>query len=81
MARIKSVLLLNSPCNPTGGLIDRESLQKIAEFAKEKDLFVFSDEVYRHLNFDSDEIFSIATLPGMKERTLIIDSASKSFAM
>ncbi len=75
------ILLLNSPCNPTGGLIDRESLQKIAEFAKEKDLFVFSDEVYRHLNFDSDEIFSIATLPGMKERTLIIDSVSKSFAM
>lgn len=75
------VLLLNSPCNPTGALIDKKSLEEIAEIAKKQDLFVFTDEVYRHLNFDCDEIYSIATLPGMKERTLIIDSVSKSFAM
>lgn len=75
------VILLNSPCNPTGGIIDKNTLMDIAAIAKEHDLFVISDEVYRHIMFDGEEYCSIATLEGMKERTLIIDSCSKSCAM
>lgn len=75
------VLMLNSPCNPTGGVISKESLKEIAEIAVEHDLFVLSDEVYRHILFDGEEYASIVTEPGMRERTLIIDSCSKTFAM
>ncbi|MDT8717523.1 pyridoxal phosphate-dependent aminotransferase [Clostridium sp. 19966] len=75
------VILLNSPCNPTGGIIDKDTLKQIADIAKEKDLFVISDEVYRHILFDGEEYCSIAAIDGMKERTLIIDSCSKSSAM
>lgn len=75
------VILLNSPCNPTGGIIDKNTLKEIADIAKEHDLFVISDEVYRHILFDGEEYCSISTFQGMKERTLIIDSCSKSCAM
>lgn len=75
------VILLNSPCNPTGGVIDNETLREIAEIAKAEDLFVITDEVYRHILFDGQKFSSIATLEGMRERTLIIDSCSKSSAM
>nr|WP_283163342.1 pyridoxal phosphate-dependent aminotransferase [Sporolactobacillus mangiferae] len=75
------VILLNSPSNPTGSVMDRESLQQIAEIAKTHDLFVISDEVYRHILFDGQEYTSIASFPGMKERTLIVDSCSKTHAM
>ena len=74
-------IMLNSPCNPTGSVISAETLEEIAEIAKERDLFVISDEVYRHLVFDSESVPSIAQIPGMKERTLIVDSCSKTFAM
>lgn len=75
------VILLNSPCNPTGGIIDKDTLMEIAHIAKKHDLFVISDEVYRHILFDGEEYCSISTFEGMKERTLIIDSCSKSSAM
>lgn len=75
------VILLNSPCNPTGGMIDKNTLKEISDIAKEYDLFVISDEVYRHILFDGEEYCSISTFEGMKERTLIIDSCSKSSAM
>lgn len=75
------VIVLNSPCNPTGGIIDKNTLSEIAIIAKEHDLFVISDEVYRHILFDGEEYCSISTFEGMKERTLIIDSCSKSSAM
>jgi aminotransferase len=75
------VILLNSPCNPTGGIIDKDTLMEIADIAKEHDLFVISDEVYRHILFDGEVYCSISTFEGMKERTLIIDSCSKSSAM
>ncbi|WP_461206357.1 pyridoxal phosphate-dependent aminotransferase [Clostridium sp. DL1XJH146] len=75
------VILLNSPCNPTGGIIDKNTLIEIAEIAKEYDLFVISDEVYKHILFDEEKYFSISTIKEMKERTLIIDSCSKSCAM
>ena len=75
------VLVLNSPCNPTGGVISGEALEEIAKLAMEKDLFVISDEVYSHILFDGEAYHSIASIPGMAERTLIVDSCSKTFAM
>ena len=63
------VLMLNSPCNPTGGVISKESLKEIAEISVEHDLFVLSDEVYRHILFDGEEYASIVTEPGMRDRT------------
>ena len=75
------VILLNSPCNPTGSVIEKAVLEKIAKIAIEHDLYIISDEVYRHILFDDQEYFSIAMVPLMKERTLIVDSCSKSCAM
>lgn len=73
--------LINSPANPTGGIASREILEKLAEIAVKYDLYVFSDEVYSRLLYDGNEAFSIAQLPGMAERTIIINSFSKTFAM
>ena len=75
------VLMLNSPCNPTGGVISLDALKALAKLAIKHDLFVISDEVYRHILFDDAEYHSIASLPGMAERTLIVDSCSKTFSM
>lgn len=75
------VVMINSPCNPTGGILSKEACEKLAEIAIKHDLFVISDEVYRHIIFDGLKYFSIASVPGMKERTLIVDSCSKTFAM
>jgi aminotransferase len=74
------ILMLNLPCNPTGGTCSREQLEKIAEFCREKDLLVFSDEIYSELTFDGEHT-SIASLPGMAERTVFLHSLSKAFAM
>lgn len=75
------VLMLNSPCNPTGGILSLDTLRSLADIAVRHDLFVMSDEVYRHILFDDAVYESIASLPGMKERTGIVDSCSKTFAM
>jgi len=74
------LLMLNLPCNPTGGTCNREQLQAIAKFAVEKDLIVLSDEIYSELTFDGEHV-SIASLPGMKERTIFLHGFSKAFAM
>jgi aminotransferase len=74
-------ILINSPANPTGGVADRETLKELASIAIEHDLIVITDEVYQHLIYDDEEFVSIASFPGMKERTVIIDSFSKSYAM
>ena len=74
------ILMLNLPCNPTGGTCSREQLEKIAEFCREKDLLVFSDEIYSELTFDGTHT-SIASLPGMAERTIFLHGFSKAFAM
>ncbi|MBE2213441.1 MAG: aminotransferase class I/II-fold pyridoxal phosphate-dependent enzyme [Opitutaceae bacterium] len=74
------LLMLNLPCNPTGGTCSREQLQAIARFAIEKDLIVLSDEIYSELTFDGEHV-SIASLPGMKERTIFLHGFSKAFAM
>ncbi len=74
------MLMLNLPCNPTGGTCTKEQLEKIAAFCREKDLLVLSDEIYSELTFDGVHT-SIASLPGMAERTIFLHGFSKAFAM
>ena len=73
------VILLNSPHNPTGAVLSRGEQQMIAEVAIAHDLLVIADEVYEHLSFDAPHL-PIATLPGMRERTLTVSSAGKTFS-
>ncbi len=73
------LLLLNTPHNPTGAVFSRAELTEIAGLACEHDLLVVSDEVYEHLIFDGEHV-PIATLPGMRERTVTISSAAKTFS-
>jgi aminotransferase len=74
------MLMLNLPCNPTGGTCDRTQLEAIAKFCVEKDLLVLTDEIYSELTFDGTHT-SIASLPGMAERTIFLHGFSKAFAM
>src|ERR1017187_7477332 len=74
------LLMLNLPCNPTGGTCNRTQLEAIAKFAVEKDLLVLSDEIYSELTFEGEHV-SIASLSGMKERTIFLHGFSKAFAM
>lgn len=74
------LLILNFPTNPTGGVCDRERLEAIAAFAIEKDLIVLSDEIYAELTYEGEHV-SIASLPGMRERTVFLHGVSKAFAM
>ena len=74
------ILMLNLPCNPTGGTCDRAQIEAIAKFCEEKDLLVMSDEIYSELTFDGVHT-SIASLPGMRERTIFLHGFSKAFAM
>lgn len=73
-------LLINTPHNPTGVVYTRAELDAIARVAIEHDLIVFSDEVYEHLLFDSVEHIPLASLPGMRERTISFGSGGKSFS-
>lgn len=74
------VLMLNFPTNPTGGVTERAKLERLAKFAIEKDLLVISDEIYSELTFEGEHT-SIASLPGMQERTIFLHGFSKAFAM
>ncbi len=75
------VLMLNFPTNPTGSIAPRETLEAIAQICIKHDLFVLTDEIYSELRYDDEEHTSIASLPGMKERTLLLHGFSKAFAM
>ena len=75
------LIILNSPGNPTGGVLPREVLEHIAEAARRHDAWVLSDEIYMRLAFDDVSVRSIASLPGMRERTVICDGFSKTYAM
>ena len=75
------ILVLPFPNNPTGAIMEREDLEKIAEIVIEKDLFVISDEIYSELTYAKEDHVTIASLPGMKERTVLINGFSKAFAM
>lgn len=74
-------LIINSPGNPTGGVLPREALEEIADFAIQHDLLVISDEPYEQIIYDDHQHISIATLPGMFDRTLTVNSFSKTYAM
>lgn len=74
------ILMLNFPTNPTGGVTNIEKLNRIAQFAQEKDLLIISDEIYSELMYDGQHV-SIASLPGMRERTIFLHGFSKAFAM
>ena len=74
------ILVLPFPNNPTGAIMEKKDLEEIAEVVKEKDLFVISDEIYAELTYKEKHV-SIASLPGMKERTILINGFSKAYAM
>jgi aspartate aminotransferase len=75
------LLIINSPANPTGGVLTRADLERIAELAREHDLWVMADEIYGRILYDGEEHVSIASLPDMTERTIVLDGFSKTFAM
>ena len=74
------LLVLPFPHNPTGAIMEKEDLEAIAEVIVEKDIFVLSDEIYSELSYKGDHV-SITSLPGMKERTILINGFSKAYAM
>ena len=75
------VLLLPYPNNPTGGIMRKEDYEPIAEIVKKHDLFVICDEIYSELVYGGEKHYSFAALPGMKERSLVLNGFSKAFAM
>lgn len=75
------LIIINSPCNPTGGVFEKEDILAMAEILKDRpDIFILSDEIYDRLVFEG-KAFSIASLPELKDRTLVLDGFSKSYAM
>ena len=75
------LLVINSPANPTGGVLTPNDIERIAELAIRHDLTVLADEIYARILYDGAEHLSIASLPGMAERTIVLDGFSKTFAM
>ena len=75
------MLIINSPQNPTGGILTEDDLRGIATLAEQHDLIVFSDEIYSRITYDGFEHTSILQFPGMKERTMMLDGFSKTYAM
>ncbi len=75
------MLIINTPQNPTGGILTEDDLRGIAALAEQHDLIVFSDEIYSRITYDGFEHTSILQFPGMKERTIMLDGFSKTYAM
>ncbi len=75
------MLILNSPHNPTGGVIPAGDVRAIADLVRDRDLMILSDEIYTRIYFDQEAPLSISTLPGMLEKTIILDGFSKTYAM
>jgi len=74
-------VILPYPCNPTGAIMEKEDLEKIADVLKERDIIVISDEIYSELTFGDKTHVSIASIDGMRERTIVINGFSKTFSM
>lgn len=74
-------LILNSPSNPTGGVVDKEEIEKIAKLAQEHKFFVISDEVYEYFLYDGKEHFSIGSLPDMENLVFTVNAVSKTYSM
>jgi aspartate aminotransferase len=75
------LIILNSPQNPTGGILERREIEQIARAIGDRNIMVLSDEIYSRLLFDSAEHFSIMSVPGMQDRTILLDGFSKTYAM
>ena len=74
------LIILNSPQNPTGGILSKQDLETVAKVAMEKDIYILSDEIYINIIYEGKHE-SIASIPGMQERTIILDGYSKTYAM
>ena len=74
-------ILLNSPNNPSGAVYNKEIVEEIAEITKEKDLMIISDEIYEHFLYDGLEHITPASISGMKDRTILVNGVSKTYAM
>ncbi|MBC8185892.1 pyridoxal phosphate-dependent aminotransferase [candidate division KSB1 bacterium] len=74
------LIILNSPQNPTGGILTKEDLEVVAKVALEKDIYILSDEIYINIIYEGEHQ-TIAAIPGMQERTIILDGFSKTYAM
>ncbi|MCY3864049.1 MAG: pyridoxal phosphate-dependent aminotransferase [Chloroflexi bacterium] len=79
-ARSKA-LIINSPCNPTGHMLSSEEIEAVATLALEEDLYIISDEIYEKLNFDGRPAVSLASIPDIADRVIIINGMSKAYAM
>jgi aspartate/methionine/tyrosine aminotransferase len=75
------LVILNSPHNPTGGVLERKEIEQIAKIIGDRNMMVLSDEIYSRLLFDGGQHFSIMSVPGMQERTILLDGFSKTYAM
>ncbi len=75
------LIVVNSPQNPTGAVYSKQTLEEIADIAIDRDFMVLSDEIYEHLIYGGEKHYSIAGLPGMRQRTVTINGFSKSYAM
>jgi aspartate aminotransferase len=75
------LIILNSPQNPTGGVLERRDIEQIAKAIGDRNIMVLSDEIYSRLLFDGGQHFSIMSVPGMQERTILLDGFSKTYAM
>ena len=74
-------LIINSPCNPTGHMLSSEEIEAVATLALEEDLYIISDEIYEKLNFDGRPAVSLASIPDIADRVIIINGMSKAYAM
>jgi aspartate/methionine/tyrosine aminotransferase len=75
------LIVINSPANPTGGVLTRADLERIADIARERDITVMTDEIYSRILYDGEQHVSLASLPDMTERTIVLDGFSKTYAM
>ena len=75
------LIIINSPQNPTGGILERHDIEEIARVIGDRNIMVMSDEIYSRLLFDGGQHFSIMSVPGMQERTILLDGFSKTYAM
>jgi aspartate/methionine/tyrosine aminotransferase len=75
------MIILNTPHNPTGGILTKRDIERIAEAIGDRDIFVLSDEIYSRLLYDGAQHFSIMSLPEWKDRTILLDGFSKTYAM
>src|ERR1700756_4879415 len=74
------LIIVNSPQNPTGGVLERRDIEQIAKAIGDRNILVLSDEIYSRLLFDDGQHFSIMSVPGMQERTILLDGFSKTYA-